>query len=301
MPIKVPDNLPAKEILNKENIFIMEESRAFHQDIRPLKIIVLNLMPKKIETEVQLLRLLSNTPLQLDIKFMHMESHISKNTSMDYLSTFYNVFSDLRNERFDGMIITGAPIEKIEYEEVTYWKELSDIMEWTKTNVTSTLHICWGAQAGLYYHYGIKKYLLPKKMFGVFEHTKVYKHCDLLRGFDDVFYAPHSRHTGIKKEDIEKTDGLELLSESNESGVYIAASKDGKQIFVTGHSEYDSNTLKNEYLRDKEKGLDIELPKNYFKDDDINKEPIIKWKSHSSLLFSNWLNYYVYQMTPYDL
>ncbi len=199
------------------------------------------------------------------------------------------------------MIITGAPIEKIEYEEVNYWKELSDIMEWTKTNVTSTLHICWGAQAGLYYHYGIKKYLLPKKMFGVFEHTKVYKHCDLLRGFDDVFYAPHSRHTGIKKEDIEKTDGLELLSESNESGVYIAASKDGKQIFVTGHSEYDSNTLKNEYLRDKEKGLDIELPKNYFKDDDINKEPIIKWKSHSSLLFSNWLNYYVYQMTPYDL
>lgn len=301
MPIKVPDNLPAKEILNKENIFIMEESRAFHQDIRPLKIIVLNLMPKKIETEVQLLRLLSNTPLQLDIKFMHMESHISKNTSMDYLSTFYNVFSDLRNERFDGMIITGAPIEKIEYEEVNYWKELSDIMEWTKTNVTSTLHICWGAQAGLYYHYGIKKYLLPKKMFGVFEHTKVYKHCDLLRGFDDVFYAPHSRHTGIRKEDIEKTDGLELLSESNESGVYIAASKDGKQIFVTGHSEYDSNTLKNEYLRDKEKGLDIELPKNYFKDDDINKEPIIKWKSHSSLLFSNWLNYYVYQMTPYDL
>lgn len=301
MPIKVPDNLPAKEILNKENIFIMEESRAFHQDIRPLKIIVLNLMPKKIETEVQLLRLLSNTPLQLDIKFMHMESHISKNTSMDYLSTFYNVFSDLKNERFDGMIITGAPIEKIEYEEVTYWKELSDIMEWTKTNVTSTLHICWGAQAGLYYHYGIKKYLLPKKMFGVFEHTKVYKHCDLLRGFDDVFYAPHSRHTGIKKEDIEKTEGLELLSESNESGVYIAASKDGKQIFVTGHSEYDSNTLKNEYLRDKEKGLDIEMPKNYFKDNDINKEPIIKWKSHSSLLFSNWLNYYVYQMTPYDL
>lgn len=301
MPIKVPDNLPAKEILNKENIFVMEESRAFHQDIRPLKIIVLNLMPKKVETEVQLLRLLSNTPLQIDIKLMHMESHISKNTSMDYLETFYNVFSDVKNEKFDGMIITGAPIEHIEYEEVTYWNELVEIMEWTKTNVTSTLHICWGAQAGLYYHYGIKKYKLQKKMFGVFEHTKVNNHYDLLRGFDDIFFVPHSRYTEVRREDIEKNNNLAILSESSVSGVYIVASTDGKRIFVTGHSEYDSNTLKNEYLRDVKKGLKIDIPKNYFKDDNPDNPPIVKWKSHSSLLFTNWLNYYVYQITPYNL
>ena len=301
MPIKVPDNLPAKEILNKENIFVMDESRAFHQDIRPLKIIILNLMPKKQETEVQILRLLSNSPLQVDVTFMHMKSHISKNTSMDYLATFYKVFSDIKNEKFDGMIITGAPIEHLEYEQITYWEELSEIMKWTKTNVTSTLHICWGAQAGLYYHYGIKKYPLPKKMFGVFEHTKIYKHYDLLRGFDDIFYVPHSRHTEVRREDIEKIDELEILSESKESGVYIVSSKDGKQIFVTGHSEYDADILKNEYLRDLNKGLDIEIPKNYFIDDNPQNKPLIKWKSHSSLLFNNWLNYYVYQITPYNL
>lgn len=301
MPIKVPDNLPAKEILTKENIFVMDESRAFHQDIRPLKIIVLNLMPKKQETEVQLLRLLSNTPLQIDINLMHMESHISKNTSMVYLSNFYNTFADIKNKKFDGMIITGAPIELLEYEEITYWKELSEIMEWSKQNVTSTLHICWGAQAGLYYHFGIKKYKLDKKMFGVFEHTKVYKHVDLLRGFDDIFYVPHSRHTEVRKKDIENVKELEIWSESEESGVYIAAAYGGKQIFVTGHSEYDSNTLKSEYFRDKNKGLYIDIPKHYFKDDDIRNEPIVKWKSHSNLLFNNWLNYYVYQATPFDL
>lgn len=301
MPIKVPDNLPAKEILNKEHIFVMNESRAFHQDIRPLKIVVLNLMPKKQETEVQLLRLLSNSPLQIDVTLLRMESHISKNTSMDYLDTFYKVFDEIKSKKIDGMIITGAPIEHLEYEEITYWNELSKIMEWTKTNVTSTLHICWGAQAGLYYHYKIPKHNLPKKMFGVFEHTKVYNHYDLLRGFDDVFYVPHSRHTEVRREDIEKIDSLEILSESKDSGVYIVASKDGKQIFVTGHSEYDSNTLKNEYLRDKEKGLDIDIPKGYFKDNNPKNEPIVKWKAHSNLLFSNWLNYYVYQITPYEL
>ncbi len=301
MPIKVPDNLPAKEILSRESIFVMNESRAFHQDIRPLRIIVLNLMPKKQETEVQLLRLLSNSPLQVDITLLRMESHISKNTSMDYLSTFYKVFSEIKDKKTDGMIITGAPIEQLEYEEITYWEELSEIMEWTKTNVTSTLHICWGAQAGLYYHYKIPKYNLNKKIFGVFEHTKVYNHYDLLRGFDDVFYVPHSRHTEVRREDIEKIEDLEILSESKESGVYIVASKDGKRIFVTGHSEYDSNTLKNEYLRDKNKGLNIEIPKNYFKDDNPKSQPIVKWKSHSNLLFNNWLNYYVYQITPYEL
>ena len=301
MPIKVPDNLPAKEILNKENIFVMDESRAFHQDIRPLKIVVLNLMPKKQETEVQLLRLLSNSPLQVDVTFLRMESHISKNTSMDYLSTFYKVFAEIKNKKIDGMIITGAPIEHLEFEQITYWDELSEIMEWSKTNVTSTLHICWGAQAGLYYHYKIPKYNLSKKMFGVFEHTRVYKHYDLLRGFDDVFYVPHSRHTEVRREDIEKVKELEILSESADSGIYIVSAKNGKQFFVTGHSEYDSNTLKNEYLRDKNKGLDIEIPKNYFKDDNPKNEPLVKWKSHSNLLFSNWLNYYVYQITPYEL
>lgn len=301
MPIKVPDNLPAKEILTKENIFVMDESRAFHQDIRPLKIIVLNLMPKKLETEVQLLRLLSNTPLQIEFTLMHMETHISKNTSIDYLTEFYNVFDDIKNKKFDGMIITGAPIEHLEFEEVIYWNELSKIMEWSKKNVTSTLHICWGAQAGLYYHYGIKKYKLDKKMFGVFEHTKVYKHEDLLRGFDDYFYVPHSRNTEVKKCDIEKVKELEILSESEESGVYIVSSIDGKQIFVMGHSEYDSNTLKNEYFRDIDKGINIDIPKHYFKNDDPNNLPIVKWKAHSSLLFNNWLNYYVYQITPFDL
>ena len=301
MPIKIPDNLPAREILSKESVFAMSESRAFHQDIRPLKIIVLNLMPKKLETEVQLLRLLGNTPLQVEVNFMHMESHISKNTSQDYLANFYNVFDDIKKKKFDGMIITGAPVEQLEYEEVNYWCELKEIMEWSKKNVTSTLHICWGAQAGLYYHYGIKKYDLDKKMFGVFPHTRVYKHKDLLRGFDDIFYAPHSRHTEVRREDVEKIEELEILSESEEAGLYIVAKKDGTQFFVMGHSEYDRNTLKNEYFRDKEKGLDIDIPKNYFKDDDPKNEPMMKCKAHSNLIYSNWLNYYVYQMTPYSL
>ncbi len=301
MPIKVPDNLPAKEILNKENIFVMGEKRAFHQDIRPLKIVILNLMPKKQEAEVQLLRMLSNSPLQVDITFLRMESYTSKNTSIDYLDAFYKIFSEIKDKKFDGMIITGAPVEHLDFEQITYWKELSDIMMWSKLNVTSTLHICWGALAGLYYHYKIPKYNLPKKMFGVFEHTRIYNHCDLLRGFDDIFYVPHSRHAEIRRKDIDKVKELEILAESTDSGVYIISAKDGKQIFVTGHPEYDSNILKNEYLRDKNKGLEIEIPKNYFKDDDPTKNPIIKWKSHSNLLFSNWLNYYVYQITPYEL
>jgi homoserine O-succinyltransferase len=301
MPIKVSDNLPAKEILNNESVFVMGEDRAFHQDIRPLKILILNLMPNKQQTEVQILRLLSNSPLQTEISLMHMESHISKNTSEDYLAEFYKVFSDVKYEKFDGMIITGAPVEQMPFEEVNYWKELTEIMEWSKTNVTSTFHICWGAQAGLYYHFGINKHQLDKKMFGVFPHTKIYKHFDLLRGFDDIFYAPHSRHTEVRIEDVEKVDKLEILSTSEEAGLYIAATKDNRQIFVMGHSEYDTNTLKNEYLRDVEKGLDIEIPKHYFKDDDPNKEPVALWKAHSSLLYTNWLNNIVYQDTPFDI
>ncbi len=301
MPIKVSDNLPAKGILNEERIFVMGEERAFHQDIRPLKILILNLMPNKQETEVQLLRLLSNTPLQLEVSFLHMESHISKNTSEDYLQEFYKVFPDVKDQKFDGMIITGAPVEHLPYEQVNYWDELTDIFEWTKTNVNSTFHICWGAQAGLYYHYGIPKYQLDKKVFGVFPHTKVYKHEDLLRGFDDIFYVPHSRHTEVREEDIEKVKELNILSASEESGVYIVADDDGSQIFVMGHSEYDSDTLKNEYFRDLEKGLDIEIPKHYFKNDDPAEGPLSMWKAHSSLLYNNWLNYYVYQKTPYDL
>ncbi len=301
MPIKVSDNLPAKGILNEERIFVMGEERAFHQDIRPLKILILNLMPNKQETEVQLLRLLSNTPLQLEVSFLHMESHISKNTSEDYLQEFYKVFPEVRAQKFDGMIITGAPVEHLPYEEVNYWQELTEIFEWTKSNVNSTFHICWGAQAGLYYHYGVPKYQLDKKVFGVFPHTKVYKHEDLLRGFDDIFYVPHSRHTEVRKEDIEKVKGLNILSASEESGVYIVADDDGSQIFVMGHSEYDSDTLKNEYFRDLEKGLDIDIPKHYFKNDDPKEGPLSLWKAHSSLLYTNWLNYYVYQKTPYDL
>lgn len=301
MPIKVSDNLPAKGILNEERIFVMGEERAFHQDIRPLKILILNLMPNKQETEVQLLRLLSNTPLQLEVSFLHMESHTSKNTSEDYLQEFYKVFPDVKDQKFDGMIITGAPVEHLPYEQVNYWAELTDIFEWTKTNVNSTFHICWGAQAGLYYHYGVPKYQLDKKVFGVFPHTKVYKHEDLLRGFDDIFYVPHSRHTEVREEDIKKVKELNILSASEESGVYIVADDDGSQIFVMGHSEYDSDTLKNEYFRDVEKGLDIEIPKHYFKNDDPSQGPLSLWKAHSSLLYTNWLNYYVYQKTPYDI
>jgi homoserine O-succinyltransferase len=301
MPIKIPDNLPATEILSHENIFVMGEKRAFTQDIRPLRIAILNLMPLKSITETQLLRLLSNTPLQLEIVLLHTDSHTSKNTSQEYLENFYNTFDDIKDQRFDGMIITGAPVEQLDFEEVSYWEELKQIMEWTRKNVFSTLHICVGAQAGLYYHYGVPKYLLAKKMFGVFEHTINRKNVPLLRGFDDIFYVPHSRHTEVRREDIEKVEDIEILSESREAGVYIVSSKDGRQIFVTGHSEYDANSLKFEYDRDIAKGMDIEIPRNYYPHDDPTQSPVVRWRSHANLLFTNWLNYHVYQETPYDL
>ncbi len=301
MPIKIPDNLPAVEVLNNENIFVMDEAKAFHQDIRPLKIAILNLMPTKIETETQILRLIGNSPLQVDIVLLHPKTHTSKNTPEEHLIKFYNTFDDVKHEKFDGLIITGAPVEQMEFEEVNYWDELKEIMEWSYYNVTSTFHICWGAQAGLYYHYGISKHPLKEKMFGVFPHKINKKNIKLLRGFDDVFYVPHSRHTGIRKEDIEKVPELEVLSESEEAGVYIVATKDGKQIFVTGHSEYDPFTLKAEYDRDVCKGLNISVPKNYFKEDDPSKEPVVMWRGHGNLLYCNWLNYYVYQETPFDI
>ncbi len=301
MPIKVRDELPAKEILLNENIFVMDESRAFKQDIRPLKIALLNLMPTKQVTEVQILRLIGNTSLQIDVTLLHPKTHISKTTSIEHLLSFYKTFDDVKCEYFDGLIITGAPIEHLEFEQVNYWNELKEIMEWSKNNVTSTFHICWGAQAGLYYHYGIHKYPLSKKMFGVFEHKVLKKEIMLMRGFDDVFYVPHSRHTEVRFEDIEKVLELDIISTSDESGVYVVASKDRKQVFVTGHSEYDPETLKKEYVRDINKGLEIEIPKNYFKDDNPKKEPLVKWRSHANLIYSNWLNYYVYQETPFDL
>ena len=301
MPIRIPDNLPAGETLNGENIFVMYEDRAYHQDIRPLKIAIFNIMPTKITTETQLLRLLGNTPLQVEITLLHPASHTSKNTSVEHLATFYKTFDEVRNERFDGLVITGAPVEQLTFEEVNYWRELTEILEWSKTNVYSTLHICWGAQAGLYYHYGIPKYDLNEKMFGVFPHTKNKQHVKLLRGFDDIFYVPHSRNTEIKREDILKIDELEILSESEESGVYLVASKDGRYIFATGHSEYDPLTLKAEYDRDIAKGLDIKVPQNYFPADDPTQPPVVRWRGHGNLLFLNWLNYYVYQETPFDL
>ena len=301
MPIVIPGSLPAFETLSEENIFIINEERSIHQDIRPLEIVIVNLMPTKIETETQLLRLLGNSPLRVNITLLKTNSYVSKNTSEDHLSSFYNVFDDIKDKRFDGMIITGAPIETLQFEDVDYWNELEKIMEFSKTNVTSTFHICWGAQAGLYYHYGINKYPLKKKMFGIYKHTLNNPKNKLFRGFDEVYNAPHSRYTEIKKEDIDKVDDLEILSESEEAGVYVVASKNVKQIFVTGHSEYDKNTLKKEYTRDKEKGLEIGVPINYFKNDDPNLEPIVTWKSHAHLIFSNWLNYCVYQETPFEL
>ena len=301
MPIVIPESLPAFETLSEENIFIINEERSIHQDIRPLEIAIVNLMPTKIETETQLLRLLGNSPLQVNITLLKTNSYVSKNTSEDHLSSFYNVFDDIKDKRFDGMIITGAPIETLQFEDVDYWNELEKIMEFSKTNVTSTFHICWGAQAGLYYHYRINKYPLKKKMFGIYKHTLNNPKNKLFRGFDEVYNAPHSRYTEIKKEDIDKVDDLEILSESEEAGVYVVASKNVKQIFVTGHSEYDKNTLKKEYTRDKEKGLEIGVPINYFKNDDPNLEPIVTWKSHAHLIFSNWLNYCVYQETPFEL
>ncbi len=301
MPLKIPDNLPATEVLIKENIFIMNESRATSQDIRPLKIGILNLMPTKMTTEIQLLRLLGNTPLQIDITLLHSQTYHSKNVSSEYLNTFYKTFDDIKNQKFDGFIITGAPVELLEFEEVAYWDELKEIMDWTRKNVTSTLHICWGAQAALYHHYGIPKYPLKKKMFGIFKHTLNRKDINLIRGFDDVFLIPHSRHTEVLRKDIEKVDGLEIISESDESGVYMVVSKDGKEIYLTGHSEYDAETLKAEYDRDVREGKPIEIPVNYYPDDDPSKEPQLTWRSHASLLFSNWLDYYVYQETPYEL
>ncbi|MEY8001329.1 homoserine O-succinyltransferase [Clostridium sp. Mt-5] len=301
MPIKIKDDLPAAEILNNENIFVMPENVAFHQDIRPLKIAILNLMPIKITTEVQLLRLIGNTALQIEVELLHPKTHISKNTSEEYLTNFYKTFDDVKDEKFDGLIITGAPIEHLKFEQVNYWRELEDIMEWSIHNVYSTLHICWGAQAGLYYHYDIPKYILKEKMFGIFKHKVVQKSVKLLRGFDDEFFAPHSRYTEVRREDIEKVDELTILAQSEEAGVYLILAKNGRQIFVTGHSEYDPLTLKSEYLRDVAKGSNIKIPKNYFPQDDPEKEPVVRWRGHSNLLFSNWLNYYVYQETPYNL
>lgn len=301
MPIKIPNELPAVKTLNDENIFVMTHTRAVNQDIRPLKILILNLMPKKIETETQLSRLLGNSPLQVEIELIHTRSHESKNTSQAHMLSFYKVFDDVKNETFDGMIITGAPVELMEFEEVEYFDELCEIMEWSKTHVWSTFHICWGAQAGLYYHYGIKKYKLDKKLFGVFKHKADYKRAILLRGFDDEFYVPHSRHTTVRREDVEKIPELKILASSDEAGLYAVMTPQGRQIFITGHSEYDGDTLMHEYLRDVTLGRDIDVPKNYFPDDDPTKEPVVNWRSHANLLYSNWLNYFVYQTTPYDI
>ncbi len=301
MPIQIPNNLPAAETLQQENIFVMPENRAMTQDIRPLEIVVLNLMPTKIVTETQLSRLLGNTPLQVRLELMHTKSHTSKNTAQEHLLTFYKTFDELKDRKFDGMVITGAPVENLPFEDVDYWQELCQIMEWSKSHVQSTLHICWGAQAGLYYHYGINKYPLDEKLFGVFEHTKDYSRSILLRGFDDVFWAPHSRHTTIHREDIEAVPGLKILASSQEAGVYALMSKNGRQIFITGHSEYDPDTLEKEYLRDKNQGLPISVPKNYYPNDDDTQSPVVRWRGHGNLLFSNWLNYFVYQTTPYDI
>jgi len=300
MPVNVPNNLPAVQILRKENIFVMEHSQAIHQDIRPLRIAIVNIMPLKIVTETQLLRQLSNTPLQIEVDFLHMAEHESKHTPQEHLNFFYKTFDQVAHKKYDGLIITGAPVEMMEFEEVDYWQGMTRIMEWSKTQVTSTLHICWGAQAGLYYHYGIKKYLLDEKMFGVFWHRVNDKKCPLVRGFDDRFLAPHSRHTGVNRDDIIKHPRLKLIAESKEAGPYIILSRDNKQVFVTGHSEYDANTLKEEYERDLKKGLKIHMPVNYFPDNDPSRDPVVLWRSHASLLFSNWLNYYVYQQTPFD-
>ncbi|MBO5713429.1 MAG: homoserine O-succinyltransferase [Clostridia bacterium] len=301
MPIKIPNDLPATKVLESENIFVMSETRAITQDIRPLKILRLNLMPKKIETETQLVRLLGNTPLQVEPTLIRTSTHRSKNVAEEHLLAFYKVFNDVKNDYFDGMIITGAPVELMEFEEVDYWQELCEIMQWSTTHVHSTFHICWGAQAGLYYHYGVKKYPVPEKVFGVFPHKIDYKNSILFRGFDEVFNVPQSRHTTVLREDIEKVKELKILASSNETGVYAVASKNGRQIFITGHSEYDADTLKNEYLRDLSQGKPIKIPFNYFPNDDATKEPMVTWRAHANLLFSNWLNYFVYQSTPYDV
>ncbi len=301
MPIKIPNDLPAVKTLADENIFVMTETRAITQDIRPLKILLLNLMPKKIETETQFSRLLGNTPLQVELELIHTKSHKSKNVAEEHLLSFYKIFDDVKDNYYDGFVITGAPVEHMPFEEVEYWDELVEIMEWSKTHVHSTLHICWGAQAGLYYHYGINKHQLDEKVFGVFPHKVDYKRSILFRGFDDKFMAPHSRHTTVLREDIEAVPGLRVLASSDEAGVYAIANKKGRQIFITGHSEYDPDTLKNEYLRDLGQGKPIKMPKNYFPGDNAKRAPKVTWRAHANLLFSNWLNYFVYQTTPYDV
>ncbi|MBE6833886.1 MAG: homoserine O-acetyltransferase MetA [Faecalispora sporosphaeroides] len=301
MPIKVQTSLPAIEVLESENIFIMTHERAMSQDIRPLKIVILNLMPTKIETETQLLRLLGNSPLQVDVELMHMASHFSKNTSYTHIDTFYKTFDELKDEKFDGMIITGAPVELMDFEDVDYWNELCKIFAWSRKNVYSLLTICWGAQASLYYFYQIPKYTLPKKLSGIFKHRVLTPMHPLIRGFDDVYYAPHSRNTEVRREDIEKHDELVILSDSDEAGAHIIANKNGRQFFVTGHAEYDRETLANEYFRDLDKGISTDLPAHYFPNDDPAQTPALTWRSGASLLFQNWLNYYVYQQTPYDL
>jgi homoserine O-succinyltransferase len=301
MPIKIPNDLPATRILNNENIFVINEERAYHQDIRPLKIVILNLMPQKIVTETQILRLLANTPLQIEIVLLYPQTYTPRNTSLEHLVQFYNTFDEIKNQKFDGMIITGAPTEHLEFEELDYWQEFTEIMDWTLSNVYSTLYICAGALAGLYYHYNIPKYALPQKISGVLRHAVCKPNATLLRGFDDEFFAPHSRYCGVRKEDIEKVKGLEVLAESDEAGVYIVSSHDGRKVFLTGHSEYDPLTLKAEYERDINKGLQIAVPQNYFPDNDPTLQPVVNWRAHASLLFSNWLNYDVYQETPYDL
>ncbi len=301
MPLNLPDRLPAIELLKKENIFVFDHSRASRQDIRPLRIVVLNLMPLKITTETDLVRLLSNTPLQIELSFMKLRSHTPKNTPVEHMKAFYKDFELMRNERFDGMIITGAPVEQMPFEEVSYWSEVSAIFDWARTHVTSTLYICWAAQAGLYHHYGVPKHDLPHKMFGIFEHTVNRPLLSIFRGFDDVFYVPHSRHTEIRREDIERCPELDILSESPEAGVYMVMARGGREFFVTGHSEYSPYTLDGEYKRDLAKGLPIDMPRNYYRGDDPSQPPLVRWRAHANLLFSNWLNYYVYQETPYDI
>lgn len=301
MPIKAQSDLPARAILESENIFLIDETRAVSQDIRPLEIAILNLMPIKEDTETQLLRGLSNTPLQVDVTFLAIESHVSKNTSASHLNKFYTTFREVKHRKFDGLIITGAPLEQLDYQEVTYWEELSVIMEWSKSHVTSTLHICWGAQAGLHYHYGIKKYSLKEKLSGIYSHQVIDRTIPMVRGFDDIFLAPHSRYTGIKKEDIIKNNDLTLLVESEEAGPFLIMAENGKQFFVMGHPEYDRMTLDSEYKRDLKKGLSIQMPKNYYPQNDSEKRPILTWRAHANALYTNWLNYYVYQVTPYEL
>ncbi len=301
MPLRIPDKLPAIDILEKENIFVMDDTRAHTQDIRPLKIVILNLMPLKITTETDLIRLLSNTPLQIDITFMKLKSHTPKNTPIEHMMMFYKDFDVIKEQNFDGMIITGAPVETYKYEEVTYWEEISKIFEWSRTHVTSTLHICWAAQAGLYYHYGIAKYSLKKKMFGIFRQHSLKPFLPIFRGFDDIFYMPHSRHTEIRKEDIIKDNRLSLIAESEESGVSVVMANEGRQFFITGHLEYAPNTLDQEYKRDLGKRDDVDMPKNYYKGDNPESSPIVRWRAHANLFFTNWINYYVYQETPFDI